>query len=184
MRFLEAFLMFCALRDSDPISAQDQSDIDHNQQAVATRGREPGLVLKRRGKDVTLREWAENIFDALAGICELLDASESGSAYTSALALQREGVADPEHLPSARMLEEMDAANESYFQYAMRLSHEHQDFFASARLSDERREDFEAESSRSLAAQRDIEASDELSFPEYLDKYFSQSISDVKKTTA
>jgi glutamate--cysteine ligase len=59
MRFLEAFLIFCLLRDSDPISDQDRLDIEHNQQAVAARGREPGLVLRRRGRDVALQDWAE-----------------------------------------------------------------------------------------------------------------------------
>lgn len=181
MRFLEAFLIFCALRDSDPISAQDQRDIDYNQQAVATRGRQPGLELKRRGRDVTLQEWAENISAALVGVCALLDAGVEDAPYTRALARQREGIVDPERLPSARMLTEMDAANESYFQYAMRLSREHRDFFASGRLSDDKREDFEAEASRSLAAQRDIEASDKVSFPEYLENYFSQSIDDHKQ---
>ncbi len=54
MRFLEAFLVFCVLRESDPISEQDRLDIAHNQEAVAIRGRQPGLALRRRGRDVGL----------------------------------------------------------------------------------------------------------------------------------
>lgn len=184
MRFLEAFLVFCVLRESDPISEQDRLDIAHNQEAVATRGRQPDLALRRRGRDVGLRQWAEEICAGMRGICTLLDGGNSDGPYSQALERQREGVADPERLPSARMLAEMAARDESFFQYAMRLSREHRDFFASARLSDARREPFEAEVSRSFAAQRDMEASDELSFAEYLEHYFQQSATDPDKLTA
>ncbi len=184
MRFLEAFLIFCMLRASDSISDQDRLDIAHNQEAVATRGRQPGLALRRRGRDVALREWAEEICSGMQGICRLLDSGNSDGPYSQALERQREGVVDPEHLPSARMLAEMAACDESFVQYAMRLSREHRGFFASARLTEKRREQFEAEVSRSFAEQRDMEASDELSFAEYLENYFQQSATDSNKLTA
>jgi glutamate--cysteine ligase len=184
MRFLEAFLIFCVLRESGPISDQDRLDIEHNQQAVATRGRQPGLALRRRGRDVGLREWAQEICTTMQGICTLLDAGDSDGPYSQALERQREGIADPERLPSARMLAEMAASDESFFQYAMRLSREHRELFANAGLADARREQFEAEVSRSHAEQRDIEASDKLSFAEYLENYFRQTAVDPKKLSA
>lgn len=175
LRFLEAFLLLCALCDSDRIGADEQREIDYNQQLVATRGRQPGLELQRRGRTVALREWAEEICAGLDGICDLLDAGDADAPYARALDDQRRAVADPSRLPSARMLSEMKAADESFFQYAMRLSREHRDYFRRTRLSDEKRERFETEASRSLAAQRDIEATDTVSFPEYLESYFKQS---------
>ncbi len=184
MRFLEAFLVFCALRDSEAISDRDRGEIEHNQQAVAVRGRQPGLALKRRGREVALRDWADEICKVLDGICRLLDAGEQGEPYTQALERQREAIADPERLPSARMLAEMAASNESYFQYAMRLSREHRDYFLGTRLDDAQRLQFEAEASRSLAEQRDIEAADKLSFAEYLENYFSQTAMNRKKLSA
>jgi glutamate--cysteine ligase len=184
MYFLEAFLVFCATRDSDPISAQDQTDIDYNQQTVAVRGREPGLTLRRRGRDVALREWAEEICAALEGICTLLDADDTDAPYSRALEAQRRAIADPERLPSARILAEMDAANESFFEFAMRISRQHEDYFQNAALCDEKRARFEAEASRSLEVQRDIEASDKMSFSDYLENYFKQSAVDTKKLSA
>jgi glutamate--cysteine ligase len=82
------------------------------------------------------------------------------------------------------MLAEMAASNESYFQYAMRLSREHRDYFLGTRLDDAQRLQFEAEASRSLAEQRDIEAADKLSFAEYLENYFSQTAMNTKKLSA
>ena len=184
MRFLEAFLVFCLLRESDAISEQDRLDIEHNQQAVAIRGRQPDLALKRRARDVGLREWAEEICTGMQGICALLDGGDRNGPYCQALENQRRAIADPSRLPSARMLANMEASDESFYQYAMRVSREHRDFFANTPLADERRTQFEAEASRSLAEQRQIEASDSVSFADYLANYFQQSAMDPKKLSA
>ena len=184
MRFLEAFLVFCLLRESDPISDQDRLDIEHNQQAVAIRGRQPDLVLRRRGRDVGLREWAQEICTGMQGLCTLLDSGDTQGAYCQALENQRQGIADPKRLPSARMLAIMESSDESFFQYAMRVSNEQRDFFSNACLADDRRAQFEAEARRSLAEQQKIEASDTLSFAEYLENYFHQSAIGPKKRSA
>jgi glutamate--cysteine ligase len=184
LRFLEAFLIYCLLSESDPIGTQDRLDIEYNQQAVALRGREPGLALRRNARELGLRDWAEEICAVLDGICLLLDAGDADGPYGRALELQREGIADPDRLPSARMLAQMAASNESYFQYALRLSREHRDYFVNSRLADAKREQFEDEVRRSLAQQREIEASDKISFAEYLKNYFSQSVADPEKRSA
>ena len=184
MRFLEAFLVFCVLRESDPISDQDRLDIELNQQAVAIRGRQPELSLKRRGRDIGLREWADEICAGMQGVCALLDGGDSQGPYCQALENLRQGIADPSRLPSARMLANMEAADESFFQYAMRVSREHRDFFAATPLPDDRRAQFEAEASRSLDEQQQIEASDSLSFADYLANYFKQTAIGPKKLSA
>ena len=184
MRFLEAFLVFCVLRKSDPISDQDRHDIEYNQQAVAIRGRQPKLALKRRGRDVGLRDWADEICAGMQGICALLDGGDSNGPYCQALENQRQGIADSSRLPSARMLAIMEASDESFFQYAMRVSREHRDFFANTPLSDDRRAEFETEASRSLAEQQQIESSDSVSFADYLANYFEQTAIGPKKLSA
>ncbi|TFH46663.1 MAG: glutamate--cysteine ligase [Lysobacterales bacterium] len=184
MRFLEAVVILCLLRESAPISDQDRRDLEHNQQAVAIRGRQPGLALRRDGRDIGLREWAEEICAELEGICRLLDAGDGHAPFSQALERQREAIADPARLPSARILAEMATSNESFFVYSMRLSREHREFFLDTRLDDARRVQFEAEAARSLTEQRDIEASDKSSFAEYLQNYFRQTAIDRKRRSA
>jgi glutamate--cysteine ligase len=133
---------------------------------------------------VALQDWAEEICTVLDSICGLLDGGVPDGPYCRALEVQREGIADPERLPSARMLAEMAASDESYFQYAMRMSREHQDFFVHSRLDDERSGLFEEEARRSLTEQQEIEAADTMSFPDYLEKYFRQSALDPKRLSA
>src|SRR5215831_2555035 len=51
LRFLEAFLALCLMKDSPPIADSEQAALDQNHITVARRGREPGLMLWREGHD-------------------------------------------------------------------------------------------------------------------------------------
>jgi len=174
--FLEVFLAFCLLSPSPPIGATEQEEIDHNQSLVVTRGREPGLRLRHNGQDVELRVWADEVLEAMQGVAEILDACEPDKRYTSALAAQRDVIRNPELTPSARVLAEMRDNEESFFAFAMRKSEEHRAAYLAMPLSAEREAFFRDAAERSLQEQRAIEASDTLSFEQYLERYFSQTL--------
>ncbi len=174
--FLEVFLAFCLLSPSPTIGNGEQAEIDHNQTLVATRGREPGLKLRHNGQDVELRAWADEALEAMQSVAEILDSCEPDRRYTSALALQREVAADPERTPSARMLKEMADNRESFFEFALRKSLEHRDAHLASPLPESRENDFREIAQRSLDDQRTIEAADTLSFEEYLERYFNQTL--------
>ncbi len=96
LRFLEAFLALCLLRESDPIGLGEQAGLDANHLLVARRGREPGLKLKREGRDFPMLEWARELLDAMQGLCELLDQGEPKRPYSAALEQQRAKIDDVE----------------------------------------------------------------------------------------
>src|SRR5580700_2112393 len=73
LRFLEAFLALCLLRESAPISGGEQSALDANHLLVARRGREPELLLSREGRGISLVGWARELLDSMQGLCEMLD---------------------------------------------------------------------------------------------------------------
>src|SRR5581483_8739110 len=64
LRFLEAFLALCLLKESPPIGADEQHSLDENHLAVVRRGREPGLTLWRDGRTVPMRAWAREPIDS------------------------------------------------------------------------------------------------------------------------
>lgn len=180
--FLEVFLAFCLLSESPPISAGEQAEIDHNQSLVATRGREPGLRLRHNGQEVALRDWADEALEAMQSVAGILDGCEPDRRYSSALAAQREVAADPERTPSARMLNEMRDNQESFFEFAMRKSEEHRKAYLAQPLPPEREMFFREAAERSLAEQRAIEAADTLSFEEYVERYFAQTLEEEVKS--
>lgn len=172
LRFLEAFLIFCVLEDSPPITAAEQKEIDANQREVAVRGRAPGLQLVRGGENIGLREWGERICDALEPLCAYLDQGMS-QAYTESLAAQRATIRDPDSTPSARILAEMREHGESFFHFSQRMSEHHAGYFRQRRLKRARLEEFRRLAEVSLAEQRSLEAKPEPDFDTYLATYFA-----------
>src|SRR5207237_610382 len=57
LRFLEAFLALCLLKESPPIDQEEQAALDANHVTVARRGREPKLKLQRDGRDHPMLDW-------------------------------------------------------------------------------------------------------------------------------
>jgi len=173
LRFLEAFLALCLLKDSAPIADSEQAALDENHLSVARRGREPGLVLWRAGYGVPLREWARELLDSMTGICEILDRGDAARPYSHALAVQVAKVEDVALTPSARLMAEL-AGGESFFDLALRMSAAHKAYFLELYPpNDERLREFAHEAHESIAAQRAIEASDRGTFEEYLNRYFA-----------
>ena len=120
----------------------------------------------------TLRRWAKEIIGALQPIGELLDLGEGARPYAAALAEQREVLANPDRTPSARILAGMRASGENFFRYARRLSEQRRDAFQAQPLAEERVRFFTEAAERSLREQAEIEAADDLSFDEFLRRYF------------
>jgi glutamate--cysteine ligase len=173
LRFLEAFLALCLLKDSPPIDDGEQGRLDANHVTVARRGREPGLTLWRDGRDVPMQAWARELLDSMAGICEILDRGDAARPYTQALAIQAAKIADPALTPSARLLAGLNA-EESFFDLALRMSREHKAYFLDLYPpNEERLKEFASEAHESLRAQRAIEARDRGTFGEYLQRYFA-----------
>ena len=174
MRFMEAFLIHCALDSSPSVSPQEREESDENQRLVAVRGRDPALRLRRTGESVRVFEWAREIVDAVAEIAELLDASGRTRRYAGAVESSRAALDDPQLLPSARVLDELRAHSEAFFEFAMRKSEEHRATLLAAALPAGRKAALEVEAAASLRAQREIESTDRLSFSEYLQRYFAR----------
>jgi glutamate--cysteine ligase len=174
LRFLEAFVALCLLRESAPIGQSEQAGLDANHLLVARRGREPKLMLKRDGRDFPMLEWARELLDAMQGLCELLDHGESARPYSTALEQQRAKIDDVERTPSARLLTEMRQSGESFFQIALRMSKLHKDYFLGLYPPNEHRlADFAAAARESIEAQARIEAADRVDFDTYLAHYLA-----------
>ena len=109
--FLDVFLLHCLLDASPPDTPQEIAAIGRNQHLTAARGREPGLMLEREGRPVPLVDWATEILAECGPIAELLDARAGGDAHRAALQAARAAVAQPDTLPSARVLAAMNGAH-------------------------------------------------------------------------
>jgi glutamate--cysteine ligase len=175
LRFLEAFLIYCLLQESPPMSPDEQKEVERNQQMVACCGRDPSLKLYRLGSRQPLRQWAAEICDMMQSVAELLDAGDSERLYSKALAEQKAVINYIEQTPSAILLDEMHKGEESFFHFALDMSERHEKYFKEANMPVERMVYFDNVAKESVRRQQEIETADEISFEQYLEAYFSQS---------
>jgi glutamate--cysteine ligase len=174
MRFIEAFLIYCLLEDSPSFDVESFEEAVQNQSLTAKRGREPGLRLRRDGQPVALSAWAREIVEKVAAVAELVDRHDGDGCYREAVALAASRVAEPDSTPSARLLQELRDSRSSFFDFALDVARRHRRYYSSiAPMPPERARQLETEAVESLQRQRDIEAADDLSFEEYLARYFA-----------
>jgi glutamate--cysteine ligase len=173
MRFMEAFLIYCLIEESPPFESDTLAESGHNQSLVAKRGRESALRLRREGRDIQLTDWAREIVTKVAAVADMIDRGERAGSYASAVAEMAARVDDPDLTPSARLLHELRDAGDSFFEFALEVAQGHKKYFATiAPLPKERARELEEEARLSIERQRAIEAEDEISFEEYLARYF------------
>jgi len=176
MKFIEAFLIYCLLEESPPLDEAEWDEIARNHGETARNGRDPSFHLARRGRQVRLRDWAGEMLPHVRAIAELIDAADAGGGYVQAVDAQAELIANPDATPSARVLAEMQAGETSFFDFAMSAATGHKAYFAAlAELEPERLAIYAGEAEASLARQAEIEASDDVSFDDYLEQYFSEA---------
>jgi glutamate--cysteine ligase len=170
--FLEALLITLQLQDGPPCSPKERQEQDHNEAQVTYQGRKPGLKLMRMGEEVLLSEWAMSTLQAMQPICELLDQGHANKSYQQSLKQQIESVENPDATPSARVLAEMKANGENYYQFIYRLSLKNAERYSEQKLTEERLNQFLIEAEASIFQQQQIEAADDCSFEAFLKAYF------------
>lgn len=174
LRFLEAFLIFCVLCDSPEIDVPERELINRNLTCVATHGRASDLMLARPDGKLSLSQWATKIVDAMEAICMILDENEIGRPYHQALMAQRVKINDPDLTPSAQILAQMREQQMSFFNFALRLSQQHQKHFEQTAISPAQQSMLDEAARASLQEQTQLETNQSETFEEFLSRYFAE----------
>lgn len=175
-RFLEIFMTFCQLQDSPVISDLERKEIDYNLDAVAYRGREPGLTLQHNAGTLPLQQWAGELCTAMQAFAAVLDENKDGTPYQQALQEQQAAVDDPGKTLSAQVLAGMREHDEGYFHFAQRMSRQHQQYFLDLGVDTAQFQAFGETVRQSLQQQRAMEDANHESFDDYLKNYFAQTL--------
>ncbi len=176
LRFIDVFLLHCLLSDSPPDTPEEIHDLAHNQQLTAARGREPGLRLRRDGREVLLTDWGLDIIDQLAPFAQALDAAYGGDAHAEAVAQARASLQSPDTLPSAQVLQVVRSQHgHAFTAFVREQSLQAQNHLLDLPWSAKQAGRYEAMALQSLEDQRAIEAADTMPFEVYRQEYTSPS---------
>ncbi len=174
IRFLDLFLAWATLSDSEPMDFCEQACWRENWNKVIVEGRKPGLELQIgcKGETLSLQDWAKRVFVELIQVAEVMDAANGGEAYQAVCYKLLSWIDDPELTISGQLLDDTKRLGglgkvgcEFGKQYREKhLNHQYHTYSA---------EMMENEVIRSKAQQADLEASDTQSFDEFLTDYFA-----------
>ena len=170
-RFLDAFLLYCALNDSPLLTSTTCGNATSNFLSVVKEGRRPGLQLQRDGQSVDMKEWACELLESIAPLAVLLDQSHGGDAHSKALDVQLAKVQDSSLTPSAQVLAAMSEHQESFAQFSLRQSQAHAEFFRREPLAADEQAKFEALARASLAQQTELEQNEVGDFDVFVGAY-------------
>ncbi len=175
-RFLDAFLLFCAVTDSPKFPSGMCQESEANFNLVVNEGRRPGLTLQQQGKEISLKEWGLDLIAQIRPYAEMLDAEYTGDDYIQALAQQEAKLKDIALCPSQRVIELLTQQNQNFNDSFLALSRAHSQHNQNYALDAATRSNFQQQSAESLAKQKQIEQEDNISFEQYLHN-FMQALS-------
>ncbi|MFN3712347.1 MAG: glutamate--cysteine ligase [Alcanivoracaceae bacterium] len=172
MRFIDLFASYCLLENSPMVEACDQIAAKQNIRQAVYNGREVDTRLCRRGRQITLTNWANELLDQLEGLAETYDQSEGHDHYRSTLAKQRAKVRDSSLTTSARVLQTLGDDKIGFFDFGLRQAEQHRELFRSRQPDPDDRETFTSMAEKSLQDQAARETETQQPFEEFLAEYF------------
>ena len=166
--FLEIFLIFCALSPSSQINSYERNQIKHNEQLVSLDGRKPGINLIRDEKEITIKDWANEILDGMEIVSDLL--GKNRNIFNSYRSMAR----DPDKTLSGELLREMMQKNIGFHEMGGILASKYKQEYLSIKPSEnENWRLIEDHCFKSIKKQEEIENNDSGTFEDYVKNYFS-----------
>ncbi|APA87063.1 glutamate--cysteine ligase [Paraburkholderia sprentiae WSM5005] len=170
-RFLDAYLLVCALDDSAPLPPPAYSEANENFGRVTMEGRKPGLELVRDGKPVAMIDWANELLVKIDAAAAVLDSLKGGDEHARAVAAQRAKLADVSLTPSARVLQTMREQQQSFLAFGLAQSEAHAAYFRARPLDAAQSKAFADLALQSLDEQTKLEREEVGSFDAFVAAY-------------
>ena len=168
MRFIDMFLLHCLLGDSPADTPAEIAALARNQQRVAARGREPGLLLERGDAEIALTAWGAQLLHEMEPIAAAMDAALGGAEHRQVLAAASATLNDAQTAPSARVLATMALDfDSSYVGFTRGQSVQTRHALLALPFSADQQARFAALTQGSIDEQKRIEANDSLPFEQY-----------------
>ena len=175
MRLIDLFLLACLIDDSPQCDAEGQRQNTINLQRMVNRGRETGLtLLSRQGVETPCRIWLNPFSRVWRRLHSGMTRRYAGNDYQRVVDHARQQIRDPELTLSARILREMESAQQSFWQLALRYSREWHSQHLSDAMPDATWQLMTREAEASLQRQQELEAQDSQPFETYLSHFYDQ----------
>lgn len=171
-RFLDAFLLYCALEDSPPFGESGHCQASTNNfLTVVKEGRRPGLILNQEGTPRSLDDWGRDLLTKIGACAALLDRVHGGTAHQDVVTAQSIKIDDPAHTPSARILATLQQEGQSFHDFTLARSRDAAEALRNQPPSPAQEAQFREQAAASLAEQFELEQKEMGSFDDFVAAY-------------
>jgi len=176
--FLDVFLIYCALVDSQQVDSKTQKVYEKNMDDVVLKGRDPALLLtdinaKGEVESKSILTWGQSLFSSLKDVAQLLDQAYQSTQYSEAVAREFEKIKDPSKTPSAQLLNILVTQEQCLSDYSLTQASEYRQQLLSRDYQFYDKQYFIDSALKSHQDQADIEANDSVNFDTFLAQYFN-----------
>tara|TARA_X000000368_G_C23051216_1_gene721487 strand:+ start:370 stop:1926 length:1557 start_codon:yes stop_codon:yes gene_type:complete len=170
--FVELFLYYCALGESDPISIEEGKDITSNDLSVSKYGRRPNLKLTKDSDSITLNQWGRLITEEMIPIAEAF--GDDSELYLQVIERMRDKLDNPEITFSGRILDYLLSSKTSYIDFGNSIGESNKSDYLSLDKSLCNKWDLlESEIERSIKSQKELELLSDEDIYEFISNYSS-----------
>lgn len=170
-RFMDAYLLFCALDNSPLTSEIEGRENTANFARAVKEGRKPQLQLQRGGESIELKTWGLELLDRIEAAARLLDIDRAQPDHQNALARQRAKLNDFALTPSARVMAALAQHGNSFVDFSLAQSRQHATWFRARPFSPADVAEQTLMAQASLDEQARMEREQTGSFDQFIDAY-------------
>lgn len=179
MDFLELFMLYCLFTEAPEMDDKLEMEAQSNGALVASRGREPGLMIENCGRSMGIADWGDQVLEQMRPIANVMDREKFRPHYLSIVERQLELVHNPELTPSARIMRclrgEEGGTPMSYHRFITDLSRHHTEKSRRNGLTPAEKAKVAADRDASFKREKELVAeSEKIGFEEYVANYFAR----------
>ena len=132
--FLEILIYYCLLLPSAEFTVQERAAIKSNNEKATLIGRQPNLQLSLNRTNISLQDWALDIFTDLEIIADYFDKAVNSTLYSKVIIQYRQLIENSDLTPSALIKKELESNQLDYIDLFLQKAQEHDAYFAAQDL--------------------------------------------------
>ena len=167
LKFLKIFIIYCAYSPSPEMTKKEYDVTKENDLIVARMGRKKDLLIKKGAEEISLYDWASEIFEQLYLINKNIGYDEK------IIDRYRNMIIRTEETPSEKLLNYFLSSDKTIDQLGTQIAQKNkEDFLSESIFNDPNYEILENEVHRSIREEEDLERNKNISFDDFLNNYF------------
>ncbi len=168
MKFLEKFLIYCAIKESPKISKMEHKYCNQNSLNVAHRGRYSELELIKNSKKIKIKDWAKEILDDIQVIEQRLESEPTNSDNFWSL------IENPDQTISGKIFQKIESKEYSFHALGHEISSLNKDFYTRKTPKwNPHLDEIKNECDNSIQEQIHLELQDSVDFDEYFKNFMT-----------